>query len=66
MAILLCVCKQRYGDDWNPWFREGLYDEPEGLGDEIRSWPEYDTALEIVRVMLRRQDANNQRERRKD
>lgn len=53
MAILLVVCKQRLGD-WNPWFREGLYEEEESLGEEIRSWPEYHTARQIIDNMTRK------------
>jgi hypothetical protein len=66
MAILLVVCKSRYGDDWNPWFREGLWVDEGALGEEVRAWPEYQTALEIVRNMLRKQDDNHRRKREKD
>jgi hypothetical protein len=54
MAILLVVAKMRYGNDWNPFFREGLYEDEGSLGDEIRDWPEYKTALEVIRNMLRK------------
>lgn len=53
MAILMVVLKQRHGD-WDPWFREGAYQDPESLGDEIRSWPEYRTGREIITFMTRK------------
>ena len=53
MAILLVICKSRTGD-WNPWFREGMYEGP--TGEEIRGWPDYQTAKDIIREMLRRHD----------
>jgi len=54
MAILLCVCKQRHTGSWVPWFQEGTYEDEGLLGDEIREWPEYQQALNIVRLMLRK------------
>jgi hypothetical protein len=55
-AILLCVCIQRYGGDLNPFFREGLYEDEGSLGDEVRDWPQYESAMEIVRLWLRKHD----------
>lgn len=55
MAILLVICKSRYGD-WNPFFRDGMYDDEGSMGEEIRSWPDYQTAKDVVREMLRRHD----------
>jgi len=63
MAILMVVCKQRHGGDWMPWFQDGLYDADDGLGAEVREWPEFKTAMEIIRNMLRRFD-NEQASRR--
>lgn len=57
LAILLVVCKQRHGGDWTPWLREGTYDDEGSLGDEIREWRDYQQALEIVRLMMRKHDA---------
>jgi len=54
MAILLVVCKQRHGGSWVPWFQEDMYEAEGSLGDEIREWPEYQQALNIVRLMLRK------------
>lgn len=58
LAILLCVAKQRHGGSWIPWFQEGTYDDEGSLGDEIRQWPEYKEALDVVRLFMRR---NNER-----
>jgi len=55
MAILMVVCVSRTGS-WNPWFREGMYEDAEGLGDEIRAWPQHETAKEVIRNMLRKFD----------
>ena len=55
LAILLVICQSRTGD-WDPWFRDGLYDGD--VGDEIREWPAYRTAKQIVAHMLRRQNDN--------
>lgn len=57
MAILLVVCKQRHGGDWNPWFREGTYDDEGSLGDEVREWPEYAGGRQVVELMLKKFDA---------
>jgi hypothetical protein len=59
MAILLVIAKMRYGNDWNPFFRDSLYDDEGSLGDEIRSWPEYKAA----RMMIRRWVENDEKRR---
>ncbi len=56
MAILLVICRHRHGGSWEPWFREGTYDEEGSLGDEIRQWPGYKEAIDVVRLMLRKFD----------
>jgi hypothetical protein len=56
MAILLVICKNRHGGSWNPWFREGTYDDEGSLGDEIREWPEYHGGMDVVRLMLEKYD----------
>ena len=55
LAIALVVLKQRYGTDWDPWFREGLWDDDDSLGADIRDWPDYKEAKDIVRLFLTRQ-----------
>lgn len=55
-AILLTVAKMRYGNDWNPFFTEGLYEDEGSLGDEIRGWPEYKDAKAIIRRWIERDD----------
>ena len=55
MAILMVVCQARTGS-WDPWFREALYEDPEAMGDEIRSWVQHKTALDVIRNMMRKHD----------
>jgi hypothetical protein len=59
-AILLVVCKMRYGNDWNPFFREGLFEDEGSLGDEIRGWPEYEGAKMVIRNWIRKHDKRRQ------
>jgi hypothetical protein len=47
----------RYGNDWNPWFREGIFEDEGSLGDEIRGWPEYQSAMMVVRNWLKKHGA---------
>lgn len=55
MAILMVICRLEYGIGWKVWLGEGLYTGE--TGDEFRSMPEYMVAMDIIRNMLRRQDA---------
>jgi len=57
MAVLLTVCKMRHGGSWDPWFREGTFEDEGSLADEIREWPEYQEGLSIVRLFLKKHDA---------
>jgi hypothetical protein len=57
LAILLVVVKQRYGTEWEPWFGESVWEQEDHLGDEIREWPQYIEAMNIVRQFIRRHDA---------
>jgi hypothetical protein len=50
----------RYGNDWNPFFRDTLFDEEGSLGDEIRGWPEYQSARNVIAAWVKRED--NRRE----
>jgi hypothetical protein len=63
-AVLLVVCKVRYGNDWNPFFSERFFD-PDGefLGSEVRDWPEYKTGLLIVRNWIKKFDQKLKEER---
>lgn len=56
LAILLVVAKMRYGNDWNPFFRDTLFDEEGSLGDEIRGWPEYQSARNVIAAWVKRED----------
>jgi hypothetical protein len=56
LAVLLVVVKQRYGTDWEPWFGEGVWEEEDRLADEIRGWPEYKEARDIVKLFVQRSE----------
>ena len=56
LAILLVVAKMRYGNDWNPFFRDTLFDEEGSLGDEVRGWPEYKSARQVIANWVKRED----------
>ena len=57
MAILMTVCIVKYGGKLNPWFRDSFYTCESA--DEIRAMPEYDTALAIIRGMVKREIARS-------
>jgi len=52
LAILLVICKSRTGS-WNPFFLDRFYEG--AAAEEIRDWPDYKTAKQIVANMLRRE-----------
>lgn len=56
LAILLVIVKQRHGDNWDPWFGEGLWEDEDAMGELIREWPEYETAKKIVRLWIKKHD----------
>ena len=56
LAIALMILKQRYGNDWNPWFGEACWDEPDGLGDLLRHSEEYPQAVAVVENFIRRSE----------
>ncbi len=56
LAVLLVVVKQRYGTDWEPWFGESVWQEEDRLADEIREWPQYREAREIVKLFIQRSE----------
>ena len=56
LAVLLVVVRQRYGTDWEPWFGEGVWSEEDRLADEIREWPQYREAREIVKLFIQRSE----------
>jgi hypothetical protein len=50
------VLKQRYGTDWLPWFKEDCWDADDSLGDEIRAWPDYKVAKDMVKLFITRME----------
>lgn len=52
----MVVAMSRYGNDLNPFFREGLYEDEGSLGDEIRNWPQYQQAINVIRLWLQKHD----------
>jgi len=61
MSILLVVCKSR-SESWDVWIREGMYEDADGMGEELRQWPDYKTARNIIVEMLRRSDNETTKE----
>lgn len=56
MAVLLCVVRKRHGDSWDPWIGEGMWEDADSLGEETRSWPDYQEALKIVELFITRSE----------
>lgn len=56
LAILLVICNDRDGDDWNPWMGEAMYDGEDQLGDHVRKMKSYKVAKDIVRLWIEKQD----------
>lgn len=56
LAVLLVVARSRHGTDWAPWFGESVWEEEGHMADEIRGWPDYKTAKDIVKLFIKRQD----------
>lgn len=56
LAVALVVLKQRYGTDWEPWFGESVWEEEDRLADEIRNWPAYTEAKQIVKLFIKRSE----------
>lgn len=56
LAVLLVVVKQRYGTDWEPWFGESLWEGEDRLAEEIREWPAYKEARQIVKLFIQRSE----------
>lgn len=57
MAILMVVCRVKYGVGWDVWRTEGLYIGE--TGDEFRQMPEFKVAMDIIRGMVRREMARS-------
>jgi hypothetical protein len=56
LAICLMVLKQRYGNDWEPWFGEACWDAEGGLGDILRQSKEYPQAIAVVDLFITRSE----------
>lgn len=56
LAVLLVVARSRHGTDWEPWFGESVWQDDGHMADEIRGWPDYKVAKDIVKLFLKRQD----------
>lgn len=56
LAICLMILKQRYGNDWEPWFGEGCWDGEGGLGDVLRQSQEYPQAIAVVDLFITRSE----------
>ena len=56
LAILLVVVKARYGGDWQPWFGGEMWNGIDCMGEEIRDWPDYLSAIEVVKLFIHRSE----------
>ena len=56
LAISLMLLKQRHGNDWNPWFGEGMWTEDDGLGEILRQSKEYPEAVKVVDLFITRSE----------
>jgi hypothetical protein len=56
LAICLMILKQRYGDDWNPWFGEALWESEDGMAEILRQSNEYPRAREVVQLFIHRSE----------
>ena len=56
LAVSLMVLKQRYGDDWNPWFGEGMWNDDDGLAEILRQSKEYPQAIAVVNLFISRSE----------
>ena len=59
MAVMLCILKSRHGD-WEWLYGENMWESEEGMAAEMREWPEYATAKDILRLWLKK---HNEREK---
>jgi len=64
MALMLVILDSRTGNDWNPWMGEGVWDGE--MGEELREWPQYKTAKDIVRLWIAKHDRRMENELGKD
>jgi len=56
LAITLVLLKQRYGNDWNPWFSEACWDSEDSIGDVMRQSTEYKDATAVVDLFITRSE----------
>jgi hypothetical protein len=56
LAICLMILKQRYGNDWEPWFGEACWDAENSLGDILRQSKEYPQAIAVVDLFITRSE----------
>lgn len=57
LAICLMLLKQRHGNDWNPWFSESMWDQPDSLGDVMRQSTEYTDSVAVVDLFITRSES---------
>jgi hypothetical protein len=56
LAICLMILKQRYDNDWEPWFGEGCWDAEGSVGDILRQSKEYPQAIAVVDLFISRSE----------
>jgi hypothetical protein len=56
MAVMLCILKSRH-ESWDWLYGEAMWEDEEGMAAELRDWPEYKIAKEIVRLWIKKHDS---------
>lgn len=56
LAVSLMLLKQRHGNDWSPWFGEGMWEADDGLGEILRQSKEYPEAVKVVNLFISRSE----------
>lgn len=56
MAVLLVLLGQRHGG-WEWLYGEDMWQNPEGIAEVLRDWPDYGVAKDIIRLWIRKHDA---------
>lgn len=56
LAICLMILKQRYGNDWEPWFGEEVWEGADGLAEIMRQSKEYPQAIAVVDIFIHRSE----------
>jgi len=62
MAVMIALLGARH-NGWEWLFGEHMWQDPDGIAEEIREWNEYRNGLEIVKLFIRRDDEREKQQR---